>query len=448
MRLWIGCAALCVAGCVSRETSHARDVALEGIDRQDVWSEPPEAASSGAEGGDCLALASKIAAIHPKPRAAESRARAGLARSESVASMPAPIAQFQIWNFPVGDPATADTDGMYMIGVRQPIPVMAGKDGQARANAEMAQADLAMGREMARSIWHAAARACIAWAVAEEIRAEWDAYEANLADLRTAIGAAYAGSGATMLGDVARADAELAGAARRSLDLEQDARVAKETLAALGGPRLRLPEHAPALPTPAPIEDEDATLALALSRRGDAAAATALERSAEARADAADAIADVPTFEVGATYMQMPGARAGLSASVAMSLPWLWGESSSAHEAAVEDRKAATAEREASVRDVAVDVRRALAELQAAQRSHTLLVERVLPAATRAVQAEQGSLGSASFSLTSWLLAEQMLLDTRLDEARARGGIAGAWVDLTAATGGRLDVRKDSRGTR
>jgi outer membrane protein TolC len=84
----------------------------------------------------------------------------------------------------------------------------------------------------------------------------------------------------------------------------------------------------------------------------------------------------------------------------------------------------------------------------ALRRSLTVLQGREIPAAERAVEAGRASLGSGGFDLSEWLEAATALRAARVDEARIRGDIEHAFVDLEASVGRPLEAGDARRGSK
>ena len=394
----------------------------------------------------CVALADAIARSHPALRAARARANAAVERSHAESSLPPPMASFEIWDFPIGEPSRADSEGMYMFGVAQEFPG-GGRSDRARAEAQMSQEARAEGADAARRLKAEAAHVCVTWAVAETVRARLLEHRRLLEQVRDAALVGYRGS-AGGLGAVARADAELAGADRRIAESEAELETARTTLAAFAGPEVALPSAAPALIERDETPDARKLTEVALATRGDVAAAQARKGAASARADAASSEASTPSFEVKATYMQTPGMRPGLGAMVGMSLPWLWGGGSERHDGARHDFEAAAADAESTRRLARAEVAQAAGRVVALRRSLAVLEGREIPAAERAVEAGRASLGSGGFDLSEWLEAASALRAARVDEARIRGDIEHAFVDLEASVGRPLEAGDARRGSK
>lgn len=408
------------------------------------WSSEASAAPNEAAANrtSCAAFAEAIARSHPMPRAARARANAAVERSHAESSLPPPMASVEVWDFPIGDPSLADSEGMYMFGLGQEFPG-GGRSDRARAEEQMAHEARAEGADAIRRLKAEAAHACVSWAVAETVRARLVEHRRLLEQVREAALVGYRGS-AGGLGAVARADAELASADRRIVESEAELETARTTLAAFAGPDIPLPSNAPALSGRGETPDAAKLTQIALATRGDIAAAQARKGSASARADAASSEASTPSFEVKATYMQTPGMRAGLGAMVGMSLPWLWGGGSSRRDGARHDFEAAAAEAESARRTARAEVAQAAGRVRALRRSLAVLREREIPAAERAVEAGRASLGSGGFDLSAWLEAASVLRAARVDEARTAGEIEHAFVDLEASVGRPLE-RGNSR---
>ncbi len=212
---------------------------------------------------------------------------------------------------------------------------------------------------------------------------------------------------------------------------------------------MKLPPSAPALVVRDANPESTQLTAVALTERGDVNAAKSRQNAAAARLDAVETEANTPSFEVRATYMQTPGMRPGLGAMVGMSLPWLWGGGGDRKDGARHEFEAAAADSEVTRRMAKVEVARAAGRLRALRRSLAVLREREIPAAERAIEAERAMLGSAGFELSAWIQAATALRTARVDEARMRGEIEHAFVDLEASVGRTLEqVEQQRRGKR
>ncbi len=438
MRYMFGLLSLLGAGCVSSSTEGARNGALAQLDSERAAERAESIDQPDTDANACETLANRIALAHPAPLAAFTKARGSLRRSHAAASLPGPTFWLEVWDFPIGDPSRVDREGMYMVGVRQEIPVLAALDAEGRAEAELSRAESAEARDTRRLLSLEAGRACVDWGVARAIAGEWRRYAAHLGDVSKATTTAYgAGAANASLGSIARVDADIARVERRAIELDEQAVAARDTLVALAGATVAVPEEAPALPTPPAKLDVEPTIAAALSARGDIAAARLRSSAAAAHAESARALADVPKFEVAATYMQMPDARPGLGAMVSMTMPWIGGGLSDAADAAGEDSAASQHQASAVERAARVEVQTQASRLRVAQRTLRAIEESELPAVERAARAERAGLEGGSFDLTAWLLASHGVLEARIERELARGAVARAWLELGSATGGR-----------
>lgn len=439
MRGYFVCAvALAAVGCASTATEQTRrqvqtalaQAAAKGDDVAVEATGHPAPASTAS----CEALAGRVAASHPRVMAGHARARASLSRSRSAGALPPPRASLEVWDFPIGAPGRAEREGMYMLGVAQELPAAGARDGRARAEvleAEMALADAAVAR---REVWGEVMAACVDWSAAEAVRVGLLGHRQLLVDMREAVLSGYRG-GADSLGMVARAEAEISAADRHVVEAEEELRVARETLVALVAGAAQVAELPPALEVPSDVGADAELVQRAEAQRSELLGADAKQASARARIEAADAEATMPMLEVSATYMQTPAMRAGLGAMVSMSLPWLWGGYDSVKQGAEQDGAAAAAERADVERTIRVQVTRAAGQLRALSRSHQILLSREIPAAARALDAERAALLTGSFSLSAWISASHALRQAHIDEARTRGALARARLELLLATG-------------
>ncbi len=430
-RRWLCVAGLGAAGCVSSgtwSTFHSVERALER-------DEEERAASSGDLSG-CTALAEQVVEGFPSLDAARRRARAALARGRSEGALPAPEIMLEAWDFPIGDPQLADREGMYMAGITQRLPPAGALDGRARAQAEEAEAAVGELAERRARLRERAVDACVAWSASDLEAERLRSAERLATGMRESLAAQVRAGGATSIADLAQVDAELARLARLRVEAEgRSARASARLGAWMGG---EMPSAAPEIDTPADQGSVERWIELALERHGALRAARARARAAEARADATRAEATVPTFMVGASYMQMPQGRPGMGASVGMTLPWLWSGEGAARDAAVLEAEAELDEVAALEREVRAEVRGAAAELHAASQALTELRERERPAAERALEAVGARYPSGAVDLDAWLDAARRVRDLDVEEARLLGNVARAWAALEGAVGDSL----------
>jgi outer membrane protein TolC len=452
-------------GCLSSHTSESRSAAVAELNRAaDQGSQvlqpardaehrlspraaegaaPPRSAEASSAvpaartASSCEDLASAVAVTHPRVIAARERASSALAMSRAEGALPPPDATFEVWDFPIGDPSLADEEGMYMLGVGQKFPAAGMRDGRARAQAELARAEVGRMAEAQRGVWAEVALACADWAAARLVQGRLADHRALVASMREALLARYRAGGDT-LAVVARADAELAAADRHIVEAEAEVVLARETLAALAGEQIRLPDEAPPIVDRAGELDTQSLVKLAASWRGAVRVVRAQREAASALRQSASAEARSPDFEVRATYMQTPSQRAGLGAMVGMSLPWLWGGGDEREASATAELNAVLADEADVKRMIRVEVTRAAERVRALRRSLDALREREIPAAKAVLEAERASFLSGSFELVGWISSAHALREAHVDEARARGEVERAYVTLEAAVGAAL----------
>jgi outer membrane protein TolC len=137
--------------------------------------------------------------------------------------------------------------------------------------------------------------------------------------------------------------------------------------------------------------------------------------------------------------MQTPSERAGMGAMFAMSLPWLWGGGPELHESAKHELEAAQAEQDDVDRRVRVEVTRAASRVRAQARALSILRQREIPASKGALEAERAALRAGDFSLVSWIQSAHALREAHVDEARMRGALERAFIELELAVGHPLE---------
>lgn len=444
--VWCVAGAMCVGtGCVSSGTWSTVHAVEDELEREERAAEERRAGEerAGADGepegaSDCAELAARVTERSPALAAARQRARAALARGRSEGALPAPSLMLEVWDFPIGDPQLADREGMYMVGLSQALPPAGALDGRARAGAEQANAALgeladARGRLHARAL-----EVCVNWSAAE-LESSRIARTAEVArNMREMLlGQMRAGASAAMA-DVARLDAELARLERAQVELEGRARSAAARLGAwLDAPP---PSAPPSLELPAGEVGVERWIERALERHGRLRAARSRARAAAAMADAADASATIPTFTIGASYMQMPETRAGAGITLEMTLPWLWSGEGAARDAARLEVEAELEEVRALELEVRAEVHAAAVLLHTAAQALETLREQERPAAERTLESIAARYPSGGVDLVAWLDAVQTVRALDIEEARLLAESARAWAGLERAVGEALNA--------
>ncbi len=426
--------AILTLACAGTRSAGQRAAAVTGI--EPIEAPPPAAAPPGATAA-CDGLARAATSRHPRVRAALLQARAALARIDGAGGIAPPRAAFEVWDFPIGQPRLADRDGMYMLGVSQELPAWGVRSARESAAAEEAVAAAHLARETWLQTWRELAHACVDWAEASEVVEQLGAHHGQLSSMRDVATARYAaGDSLTRL---ARIDAEASSAEMHVAEARAQLDGSRAALAALFEDLIALPAQPPALAARRTVPPLDELTRRAGERSPRPARADARARSAEQRSIASSRAASLPSVEVRATYMQMPGARPGLGAMVAVPLPWLWGQAASERDADVHESSAAAEASRDERRTLSAEVARAAAKAVALVRSLDVLDTRVLPAAARASEAERISFSVGGANLVEWIEAAHLAREALVDRVRQRAMLEHAWIDLLALTAAPLD---------
>lgn len=417
-----------LCGCAGALPAERRSQAIEVVRAV----EPSRVALAANAPTDCGQLARSAASRHPRVRSAVERTRAALARVDGAAGIAPPRAAFEVWDFPIGQPSLAGREGMYMLGVSQELPAWGVRSARESAAAEEALASAHEARGIWLSTWRELAHACVEWSETTEVVEQLAAHHGTLASMRDVATARYAaGESLTRL---TRIDAEASSAEMRVAEARAQLEGARAALQALVQGLVVLPGQPPPLPPGHTVAALAELTRLASERSPRPAQAEAMARSAEHRAEASSRAASLPSVEVRATYMQMPGQRAGLGAMVAIPLPWLWGQAAAERRASEHDSAAATEATRDERRVLSADVARAASRATALGASLEVLETRVLPATGRAAEAERISFSVGGANLIEWIEATHLGREALVDRARQRAQLEHAWIDLLALT--------------
>ena len=374
------------------------------------------------------------AARDPGLRAIVHEARAMLHTARAERALPAPEVGAQVWNLPFARPYALGEAAMYMLEVRQMFPAAGSRDARARSSLEEAR-----GRVAALLDREAEVRSRAGQAYADYVHGALDhhvhgAHLDLLAVMLDAARARFAGGGS--LTEIPRIEAEQARTRRSIARVEAELERARATLNAL----LQRAPDAPLGP-PAELGAETVTAsldeltALALRSRGDLAQATSRIRAAQARTDVARAEARWPTFTAGVSYMQDPQQRPGFGASIAATLPWVWGDGPERVEASLERERSEDAAAESVTVTVRGDVSVAMARLRGLERELVVLHTEGRPAAARAVEAVRSAYVNGRAQLLEWIDAARQVLDVEMEEVELTAGMAHAAADVDRAVG-------------
>jgi outer membrane protein TolC len=326
---------------------------------------------------------------------------------------------------------------MLMAGLRQRFPALGLSLGP-RAEAVRAEAraiDLARAN-IERDVRRRAAHAFADYLEASE-RVRLHAAHIDLAKRIVSAARARAEAGGP-LGDVAQAEVDLA-----AITVEhEEARLRREGArsqidALLGRPvDAELPD--PALPTlTVPAWPLARIIEHAKTSRPEVQIARAEASANEARRSAAKREWIWPTVSAAALYFAPTSATStsGAGVSVAVELPWLWGERKARFDAAALERSASITRAEGAELDVATEVASAWREAAAAALRVRAYDEQVLPASRKALDVAFAGYTSARTDLPVLLLASRSLIDAELARLIAAVTLEHALAELDAAAG-------------
>lgn len=363
------------------------------------------------------------------------RARSMVYAARAEGSLPSPELGVEAWNLPLARPYAVGEANMYMVELRQRFPAPGLLD--ARARATVGEAD-AVAAELASEERQIAQRAADAFA--DYVRGVRDhaLHRDHLGLLEQMQGAVRARftTGRAALTDAARIDLEIAKARRAMARVEADKIRARATINAL----LRRPEDA-ALGPPRDVAamtvrvSIDDLIARARQHRGMLLAARARGGAAQARRDAAEAEARWPEFMVGLGYWQDPAMRPGYGATLAMSLPWLWGGQRHRVDEMREGEAAARAAVAGAWVEATNDIAEAHARMVAAERELKILRTQALPVAHGAIDAVRSVYATGNASLLDWIDTARSYLDLEMEETDVAAELARAVASLERSVG-------------
>jgi cobalt-zinc-cadmium efflux system outer membrane protein len=344
-----------------------------------------------------------------------------------------PMADVQIWGWPVTTLNPARTD-MYMFMAEQQVP------GQGKRAARVAVAE----RDADLSRQHIAVRTVqIVGDVRDAyidllfLRQRFDVYQRQagvLADVAETATLRYAAGEGPQHHTVATV-VELGALERERIAADARAQEAEARLnAVLGRPIAQPVETLSDIPSAAPVADVEQ---LALARHPDVAmvdVAVAREEAELARVRGERR----PDYVVGGGYMLQPGdagawtARAGVTWPNA---PWSRGRLNAQIEAQEKRIEAAKARHDVVATQIRQRVREAVVRLNAAERQVRLIETTVLPQIEHAFELARLAYAAGEGNFTDVLDARRMLLSTDLDYVEARANVARARADLESTSG-------------
>jgi cobalt-zinc-cadmium efflux system outer membrane protein len=257
------------------------------------------------------------------------------------------------------------------------------------------------------------------------------------------VAAARHGAGGALT-DVTRAEVEVS---RVEADVVKDATLVESARAHLNALLAREPDA----PLGAPIEaepmvpawDVPTLVAKARASRPELKQAQAEREAKEYAVRAAEREATWPSFSVGALYFPptkaMPEHSYG--ATLAMSLPWLWGAAGDRKNAERESLRAARSNVEAARIPIDSDVVTAEANARSAAYRLQVLRERTRPAAQHSLEVARAGFETGRIDLMTILDASRASLDVEEEIVMARASLERALTDLEAAVGAEVPLR-------
>jgi len=368
----------------------------------------------------------------------DARARATRMRAEGAGSLPEPELKAELWAVPLARPYALDRANMWMFGVRQSFPAAGTRQDRARSLAADADVSEHARRATERELVYRLRSAYLAYYEAEralQIHGEHVALtEQMVAQVRDDYEAGRGSQEALLsaLTELSRLHTSVASERQQHATSRYllNTLMGRATDAPLG--------PAPALRHRSDEAASAAALEAALpSRRPELAGARSTVRRAEAVADAARHAARRPAFMVGADYFVMPTMMDphAYGAMVSMSLPWLSAERRAEARAAAETLQAERHAAEATHASTRFALHQALAGLEAARTSYTLLEREVLPQVTRGLEASESAFSRGQGGLLALLEARRSYYQVRLEHSRAEARLLAQLAELELSAG-------------
>jgi outer membrane protein TolC len=249
------------------------------------------------------------------------------------------------------------------------------------------------------------------------------------------------------LGDAAQrdldlADANLARLLADALDTASRRDAARQRLAN-DFPRLPLPDQAPALPAPVPLDDPAHWQALIVERSHEIGAAVAEAQRMQRMADRARADR-LPDPTIGLRYLnERSGAERALG--VVVSIPLGVRARSARADADQSGADVTAAEAEAMRRSIVLGARLAVADAAAAQAGWTQLA-RASEAAALAARRSQRAYALGEAGVVDWLVAERQAGEAAMAEIDARVRAQHAWLRIQIDSHALWHVHDDEAG--
>ena len=388
-------------------------------------------------------------ARNPELAEAEQLARAEREFAPSLARLPDPEFEYQLWAQPLSRPYALDEAQMHMFGLSQTLPAPGTLD--ARTEAATARAQGALESRRARE---QALVARVRRAFAEYYRAESE-YRIHREHAELAHGAvemthaAYQGGRGTQQ-DVLRAAVAITRLHSDVANVEAQRRTARGLLNVLMARPVDAPLGPPAPIDPAHVQVRIEDLAqLGVEQRPELVAAKSAVAARASEVEGARAAGRWPSFMVGVQYMFMPmeDEAHNYGVTLSMSLPWLnarYGEELRAAEARASAEQSALA----STRDAArYELFEAVERLKGARQTFDIVDRTLLPQAQQSFESAQAAYRGGSADSIALFDALGALLDVRIERERALARMETALADIERALGGSIPSARTSKGS-
>lgn len=376
---------------------------------------------------------------HPAVRAAREHAKAMERRADAEGKLPSPELMFELWQVPFNKPYAIDQAGMLMLGFRQRVPAFGARAMNADAMRAQAHATAKMSDDAARDVRKRAGHAFADYVEASERVRIHGTHFGLAGKMHDAAMARYRSGGS--LSDVAQAEVEIARVQTEHDEAKSRIESARSRLDILFGRPIDAP-----LPDPfvgdAFVSEWDVSRLAEESERKRAEIASAKDKEEMAEAKRASSKREwlLPGFSVAALYFAPVGPPPGphdhgFGLSLSIDLPWLWGEGAVRTDAARMEKEASALDVASARVDSRFDVAMAYGEARAHAIHLRMLVDRVLPASKRALDAAWPGYETGRTELMQLLTAQRSLVETELEIVITRAALDHAMIDLDAAVG-------------
>jgi outer membrane protein, heavy metal efflux system len=375
-------------------------------------------------------------ARHPELAEARERARAARETADSVARLPDPELEYQLWAAPLARPYALAQAEMHMVGLKQAFPAPGSLGARSDAAAAEAVVALQMRRTREQELVARVRRAHAAYYLADrEYRIRLD--HLRLAEQALAIARASHQGGGGSQQDVLRAAVETSRVRTDLATVEGDRRIARALLNTLMARAVDAPLGPPESIEPSALGMRADQAQRLVAGRPEIVAARSAVRARVHELEAARAAGRWPSFMVGVQYMYAPPMDDPhhYGVMVSMSLPWLnarYAEEARAAEARVAAERSALSSSELAAR---YELRSALERLQAARESLAILERDLMPQARQSFESAQAVYRGGQADSLALFDALRSLLDVRVERERALARLENAVADVERSAG-------------